>query len=215
MVEMAARANDSAPGKRRGPKRRPGEPAGRDEVTAAVLSSATSLFAREGVEPVTLRDIAADAGVHPSLIGRYIGPRAVLIEEVYRHVAGALVEEIEAAPLKPRSFERDSIMGAWTVLMTYFALRNLRAPTGAANPVDALAAAIEEHYGLGPAAANWRATQIVGSALGWRLYEPLLADLGSIAPRQLPDLRRDLNLLHNIGASLDLPTVDPRPASER
>jgi AcrR family transcriptional regulator len=209
----AARRNEAR--RRPGPKRPKGQPVGPEEVRAAVLEAGGRLFARYGVEAVTIRDIATEADVHHGLIGRYIGKRDVLVEEVYRHLTHQLVSEISGGPLRPRSFERDSVMGAWTVLLTYYAVRQEMPADDPVNPVRALADAIEQHYGADSATARWRAAQIVGSAVGWRLYEPLLAQMGSLDPDDLPAIRLDLNLLHNIVGSLGLPTVDPRPPAER
>ena len=173
------------------------------------------MFATHGVEAVSIRDIAAEAGVHHGLIGRYIGNRDALIAEVYRNLTHRLVAEINDGPLRPRSFERNSVMGAWTVMVTYYAVRQELPEDDPVNPVQALAEAIEKHYGSDPDTARWRAAQIVGSAVGWRLFEPLLVQMGALDPDDVPAIRRDLNLLHNIVGSLGLPTIDPRPAAER
>lgn len=200
--------------RRPGPKRRPGEPSGPDEVRRAVVEAATRLFARHGVDAVTLRMIAAEAGVNPGLIGRYIGRRAELIDEVYRHLTHVLATELDESPMRPRSFERESAMGAWTVLMTYYAVRELVPPTDAANPVEELATTIRALYGLDERDARWRAAQILGSALGWRLYERLLVELAGIAPTELAELREDLFLVHHLVASHRLPTPRPHPENE-
>lgn len=215
MEDMARQPRTVEARRRPGPKRPPGKPAGPEEVRTAVLEAGGRLFAMHGVDDVTLRDIATEAGVHHGLVGRYIGPRDVLIQEVYREFTHRLVDEIADGPLRPRSFERDSVMGTWTVLLTYYAVRQEVPPEDPVNPVQALAQAIEEHYGLDPDAARWRAAQIVGSAVGWRLFEPLLVSMGSLDPDDLPAIHVDLNLLHNIVGSLGLPTVDPRPTAER
>ncbi|MFN8017980.1 MAG: TetR/AcrR family transcriptional regulator [Acidimicrobiales bacterium] len=201
--------------RRPGPRRGPGEPSGPAEVREAVLEAAAVLFGRHGVEAVTLRQIAAEAGVHAGLIGRYVGRRDELIDQVYLHVTGQLVADLEQRPLQPRGFERDSVMGRWTVLVTHYALRNQLPPLDGPNPVEAVAAAAERAYGTDAGSARWRAAQITGSALGWRLFEPIIAALAGIEDGELPAVRADLNLLHNIGASLPVPTTDPRPVEER
>ena len=194
-----------------GPKREDGEPAGPDEVRTAALAAASELFGEQGVEATSVRAIAARANVHPSLIARYIGRRDELIEAVYHQLTAELVAEVEAAPLQPHSFDRDSVMGRWTVLVTYYALQQNLAPTAVANPVTAIAETISTHYGADEATARWRAAQIVGSALGWRLFEPQLIAMAGLDDEVLPEIRIDLNLLHNIAGSLPLPTPDPRP----
>lgn len=200
---------------RPGPKRKEGEPAGPDEVRSAVLMAAAELFGDQGVEPTSLRQIAVRANVHPGLIVRYIGRREQLIEAVYLDLTDRLVADIHRRPLHPHSFERKSTMGRWTVMVTHFALRRAPPPAAAANPVTALADAIVTHYGADADTARWRAAQIVGSALGWRLFELQLMQMGGLDVGVLPDIREDLNLLHNIAGSLPLPTGDPRPPDQR
>lgn len=53
------------------------------EVTrASLLAAATKRFAREGYDNVSLREIAADAGVDVSLVSRYFGGKDELFAEV-------------------------------------------------------------------------------------------------------------------------------------
>lgn len=176
-----------------------------------MLEAAGQLFGEQGVEATTLRAVAARANVHPGLITRYLGRRADLVEAVYRQVTAELVADIHDHPLGAHSFERDSTMGRWVVMVTYFALRQGPVPEELDNPVTAIAEAIVTHYGADEATARWRAAQVVGSALGWRLFEPQLMAMGSVDPDARLEIRRDLNLLHNIAGSLPLPTADTRP----
>ena len=60
---------------RSGPRR-----GGREQTTAAILDAAEKLFAERGFTAVTVRDIAAEAGVSHALVHRYLGAK----EEVYR-----------------------------------------------------------------------------------------------------------------------------------
>jgi AcrR family transcriptional regulator len=57
-------------------------PRGRDEVVAALLSTATRLFAERGPKAVSLRDVAAEADVNLGLIHRYIGSKEDLLAAV-------------------------------------------------------------------------------------------------------------------------------------
>ena len=53
---------------------------GREQTTAAILDAAEKLFAERGFTAVTVRDIAAEAGVSHALVHRYLGSK----EQVYR-----------------------------------------------------------------------------------------------------------------------------------
>jgi TetR/AcrR family transcriptional regulator, repressor for neighboring sulfatase len=52
----------------------------REETTAAILDAAEELFVRRGYTAVTVREIAAEAGVSHALVHRYLGSK----EDVYR-----------------------------------------------------------------------------------------------------------------------------------
>jgi len=53
---------------------------GREQTTAAILDAAEKLFADRGFTAVTVRDIAAAAGVSHALVHRYLGSK----QDVYR-----------------------------------------------------------------------------------------------------------------------------------
>jgi TetR/AcrR family transcriptional regulator, repressor for neighboring sulfatase len=52
----------------------------REETTATILDAAEKLFVRRGYTAVTIREIAAEAGVSHALVHRYLGSK----EDVYR-----------------------------------------------------------------------------------------------------------------------------------
>lgn len=80
--------------KRRG--RRQGEPVSRD----AVLAAARARFAAEGYEKTTLRSIAADAGVDPSMVLYLFGSKTELFREALRVIidADTLVSALAGRP---------------------------------------------------------------------------------------------------------------------
>ena len=59
---------------------------------AVIRDQALQLFAQHGPEAVSLRRIAAAAGVSPGLVGHHFGSRAGLREAVDAHVAGVFDE---------------------------------------------------------------------------------------------------------------------------
>jgi AcrR family transcriptional regulator len=63
---------------------------GRGDLTAraVIRDEALRLFARHGPEAVSLRRVAAAAGVSPALVAHHFGSRAGLREAVDAHVAG-------------------------------------------------------------------------------------------------------------------------------
>ena len=190
--------------RRPGPRRAPGAPVGPDAVRRAVLDAAADLFARQGVEAVSLRDIATAADVQLALIARYVGTRAELIDAVFRDLSSKLAQELLDRPLEQPTFERDSTMGRWTILVSHLVISGVDPERleGAFNPVQALAQVLEESYGLEPFDARIRGAQIAAHALGWRLFEPYLVRAGDLQSIPIETLRDEYTALNRrIGAT--------------
>jgi AcrR family transcriptional regulator len=68
---------------------------GREQATARILDAAAVLFSERGYTAVSVRDIAAEAGVSHALVHRYLGSK----EQVYRATLGRSETAIrDAAP---------------------------------------------------------------------------------------------------------------------
>jgi AcrR family transcriptional regulator len=81
--------------------------AGREQSTAAILDAAESLFAERGFTAVTVRDIAAEAGVSHALVHRYLGSK----EQVYRAMLLRRENVIrDAAPIEGGLLEATRLM---------------------------------------------------------------------------------------------------------
>lgn len=72
------------------------KPRGRDEVVAALIKSAAQLFAEHGVAGVSLRDIAAHAGVNHGLIHRHFGSKENLRKKTQEYLAKKVRDDIGA-----------------------------------------------------------------------------------------------------------------------
>ena len=80
---------------------------GREQTTAAILDAAERLFAERGFTAVTVRDIAAEAGVSHALVHRYLGSK----EQVYRAMLSRRENVIrDAAPGEEDLIEATSLM---------------------------------------------------------------------------------------------------------
>lgn len=62
-------------------------PRGREEVMAAILDGATRLFAARGSAAVSVRDIAAEAGVNHGLVHRHFGSKQAVLRAVFERAA--------------------------------------------------------------------------------------------------------------------------------
>ena len=179
--------------RRPGPRRAPGAPAGPEAVRRAVLDTAARLFAEQGIDGVTLRDIARAADVHPALIGRYVGTRDELKRQVFDDLSTQLAAALVEKPLAAQGFARGTLMWTWTRVAGALAISG-RSLTAMAefNPVQALAATLQGAYGAEPRAARLRAAQITALALGWRLFEDYLVDAGELDDVPIEALRTEL-----------------------
>lgn len=190
----------------RGPKRAPGAPVGPLQVRAAVIDAGATLFGEHGVSAVSLRDIAAGANVETALIRRYVGPRHAVIDEVFRSVSSQVVDELEAKPLGQLEFGRQSNLGRWMTMLTYYNVRGIPAPSEGPSPVETLATILDRTSHIGMEAARIRAAQITAISIGWRLFEGHLVTLANIADQPLPALRDDINAIQRLIAGTPWPT---------
>ena len=208
---------DRRSGRPPGPRRRPGAPVGPDEVRRAVLEAAGSLFAEQGVDAVSLRDVAAKADVHVALIARYVGSRDDLVSAVFDHLSERVSEAVVEHPLAGQGFTADTVMGQWVRVAGALAIAG-RPLAGASefNPVRAMAATLSDGYGLDEQSARVRASQIVAAALGWRIFEDYLVEAGDLGDIALEELRDDLaHSARRLGATRWPSPPDPVPQSKQ
>ncbi len=158
-----------------------------------MLDAAAALFARRGVDAVSLREIAAAADVHVALIGRYVGNRDALVRAVFDDLSDQLALDVLEHPLSGQGFEVDTVMGKWVRIAGALAIGGNRlVGHGGFNPVLAMAKTLTDGYGLDPEAARLRAAQIVAAALGWRIFEEYLIAAGELEAVPLETLRAEL-----------------------
>jgi AcrR family transcriptional regulator len=80
----------------------------RPDRKGAILLAAEKLFAQQGYDAVSLRQIAEEAGVPLALVGYYYGQKHELFEAVFAHWRGSIEERLaglqqaQAAPLRER-----------------------------------------------------------------------------------------------------------------
>ncbi len=176
-----------------------GTPRGRQEVTAAVLDAATELFAARGPAAVSIREVAARAGVNHGLVHRHFGSKAALV----RGVLDRFLEDLRRPP--PPAGEPVDAAGAFEVLAAredYWrilarAVLDGEAAGVLAGPFPLVAGAVDAvraAQAAGDVRDDVDARMIVATnlaaGLGWLLFEPFVAAATGLPRRNVRGTRR-------------------------
>ncbi len=174
----SSRSSGRAPAARSKAKATP--PRGRDEVVEAIISATLSLWVARGPESVSLRAIAARAGVNYGLVHRHFGTKdAVIKAALNRAVERSLellepVDDIYAAIDVMLSAET----GGFARLLAWAILQGEPEDLFLDEyPVlDRLRELVAKESGLSKDARETRVLvgSIMVSMFGWRLFEPYL-----------------------------------------
>ncbi|MBM4359194.1 MAG: helix-turn-helix transcriptional regulator [Deltaproteobacteria bacterium] len=176
-------------------------PRGREAIRAAVLAAASELFASHGTAVVSIRDIAARAGVNHGLVHRHFGTKDVLIREVMAWLGG------ELAGISRRERSSDASLPG-TLMAALGESRYVRVLAralldgldvgdlqGQFPVVDALLEAARAAKKSGDLREDLEPRMVIAMAvalgLGWLLFEPFV--IASAGLKKNPEtLRRDL-----------------------
>lgn len=155
---------------------------GRDATVAAVEGAARKLFAERGYAGVSVRDIAAEAGVNHGLIHRHFGAKEGVLQAVLQ---GMFTDVGELALGKSRPGDPDFLAQLyplvaqrrtdWQVLMRAvldgfdFSAAGFRFPL-----TQAVLSHVEARRGALDREARMRAGAIIAGGLGWLLLEEYL-----------------------------------------
>lgn len=153
------------------------KPSGKTEIKAALLAAADHLFGQKGPDAVSVRDIAAKAGLMPTLVHRYFGSKDELIRQVLRlHVATfreAAGPTVDAHAVVRSMFAVMAQNPAYLRTVAYILLEG-HEPTDfltKAGMVSKLVEALTPVYGQD---APLEAAILVSQMVGWLLLEPFL-----------------------------------------
>lgn len=89
----------------------PNDPATRDRVTDDLLRAAQEVLEKEGPGAMTVRAIAARAGISTMAVYSRFGCKAKILEALYRHGFELLREEMESVPDSPSSVQDITALG--------------------------------------------------------------------------------------------------------
>lgn len=173
-------------------------PRGRDAVKEALLDAAAELFAAHGSRAVSVRDVAARAGVNHGLVHRHFGSKDALRQAVMDRLTEQIAKAAEGAKLRlgelPRAFSATAALGKYWRMLARALLDgdDIHALQERFPVVDQLLRQLGEAKQEGALDADIDvrvlAASSVALALGWLLFEPFV--LAAAGLEGEPDVRQ-------------------------
>lgn len=170
------------------------QPRGREQVRAALIRAAAELFAERGPAAVSVRDVAARAGVNHGLVHLYFGSKRDLLGEVLGFHAAEIssrAEEVEVADLL------DATAGSpfWRVLARTILdgedLDHLQESFPTVGRIVDFFSGLRAQGRLAGQDPKILAAVAVGLGLGWLLFEPFLIPAAQLGDRPLSQVREE------------------------
>jgi len=176
-------------------------PRGREQVCDALVAAAMELFSLRGPTAVSVRQVAARAGVNHALVFRHFGSKDGLIQAVWDRVVEDLAGRVVRAPdyqgftaLTEALAESETI---WRLLVR--AILDGKGETIAANPyrfVDAMVWATARGQEAGMVETRIHARLVVAMVcamgIGWLIFHPVLIPLLGLPDREPAQHRQAL-----------------------
>ncbi len=167
----------------------------RAAAVGALVAAATGLFAAHGPDGVSLRAVAAEAGVNYGLIHQYVGSKDDLLRLVCRSVSERTAQQVAAEVDLDATVDR--MFGTrrtdYVTMLTWTLLQG-RDPVELLGRSPALTAVAQR---LDPALddASTRVAAMTAMALGWQVFGSFIAAGVGIDDEQRPTLDHDVHRL--------------------
>jgi AcrR family transcriptional regulator len=162
-------------------------------VKTALLDAATALYAERGPRAVSIRDVAARAGVNHGLVHRHFGSKTELLRAVLDRLVGRISGLSGKGALDPDTLAAVFVAAAqenayWRVLARALLDGEHVATLQSDFPlVRRLVATFRDLARRGELAAEFDPEVVAGGAvalsLGWLLFEPFLLEATSLKRR--------------------------------
>ncbi|HVN52631.1 MAG TPA: helix-turn-helix domain-containing protein [Acidimicrobiales bacterium] len=166
-------------------------PHGPEEVVAAVVDAATVLFSTKGYGTVSLRQVAAAAGVNPGLVHRYIGSKDDVLRAVFAKFAYELEEGPNAVTTPPLRPGTERLVHTQQRIIAHLTLEgyDISKYQTQSPVVDMIMDAIRDYRPVEDREARIRTVQILALGLGWRLFESFLLSATGLGPDDAQDIQ--------------------------
>jgi len=182
-------------------------PRGREAIRLAVLNAAAGLFATQGPEATSTRQIAAAAGVNRGLLHRHFGSKDQLVAAVVADGAQRFARELEGSAaddlssLVDASFAAGDSARETVQVLVRAILDGVDIDTEVIRTGLVERAATQMQQGAGGDSDTdplLAAALLVASLLGWQLFAPVLLDALDLpadrerAEREMSHMAREL-----------------------
>jgi AcrR family transcriptional regulator len=133
------------------PSRRPGRRPGANETRVAILAAARNAFATHGYEKATIRGIAREAGVDPSLVHHFYGAKEDVFKAAVSDVLAPIAQAMDGAgrdadPRRTSQRLARVLVGLWERAPTKDALVGaIRAAVTSETAAGLLRGIVQEH----------------------------------------------------------------------
>jgi TetR/AcrR family transcriptional regulator, repressor for neighboring sulfatase len=175
-------------------------PRGREQVYAATIEAATSLFADRGIAAVSVREVATRAGVNPALVHRYVGGKPVLVRAVIMSLTDRMRGDLDTfasnvIPVLPRSPEQT--LATYQRIAAHIVIEggDIRDYQTDFPVIRHIIEEIQVRTGVDARTARRRGAQIFALDLAVRLFEPVLMRAAGLEPGDADDLHRRVRQL--------------------
>ena len=175
-------------------------PRGREQVVAASVDAATELFADRGIAAVSVREVAARAGVNPALVHRYVGGKTALVQAVVETLLDRMRGDLDTfasnvIPVLPRSPEQT--LATYQRIAAHIVIEggDIRDYQSDFPVIRHIIQEIQRRTGVDGRTARLRGAQIFALDLAVRLFEPVLMQAAGLGPEDADDLHRRVRQL--------------------
>lgn len=164
------------------------------EGRAALLDAATEIVTETGSPNITVREVAARAGINHGLVHRYFGTKDTLIDSVIDEISTTVAKQIESGG--GSTIVHGDAMGTLARLIGHAMIAGDDHFEDADRPhpvADVLIRRLRDETDLSEDAARLAAAQIIALTLGWRLNESFLVSSCGLGERDHDELRDQLH----------------------
>ena len=189
----------------------------------AILLAAGELFTTRGPSQVSLREVAAHAGVNYGQIHHYYGTKDALLSALFNHFTtyGTTFIDRSSNAIEATQELFDADAGDFAEMLAWMVLDRAdpRAVFGDTSSLEKYTSMIEEHWSnsdVGVAGRSFDprlvAVFVMLNIMVWDFYAPYLRVLAALEDRELPELREEVLALMQTIVHKTGPTPLPEEA---